>query len=353
MFFCMVIALSGCAFKKKVDPYEGLNRGMFLINKTVDKLYIKPIACAYDKFLPKPYRYVCHCFLKNIRTIPTIINDILQCKIKEARKAAARFTVNSTLGVGGLIDVASLGKMEEHQNDFGLTMAHYGYKDSIYIVLPLAGPCTVRDTIGRGVDTFLSIGPFIRPAKLGWALFGLYLIDTRAKLLQAEPILAEAVVDEYTFMRDAYLQNRRYQMKEGKEGGEAGSSAEVSVTPELENPGERDDKLTDQEKKEKEEKEKKEAEDKLKTKEQKEAEEREKKEKEAMEANNSLDVIHSSDGKTIGEKGLYINVKEITGIQPKKLDLTGIKLYGLLPPANPEDIKGSSTMTNAVGGQKK
>src|ERR1700732_1948664 len=98
LFLGTVIVLSGCAYKKKTDPYEGLNRGMFVINKTVDKLYIKPIACAYEKFLPKPYRYASHCFLKNLRTIPTIANDLLQGKFKEARRAAARFAVNTSLG---------------------------------------------------------------------------------------------------------------------------------------------------------------------------------------------------------------------------------------------------------------
>jgi len=212
-----LLALPGCAFRKKNDPFEGINRGVFMLNKTADQLFVKPIARAYDKFLPKPFRYVSHSFFQNLREIPTIANDLLQLKFKDARTAAARFALNTSWGVLGLIDVASLGKIERHVNDFGLTMAHYGYKQSVYLVLPIFGPSTLRDAVGLYVDTYLGVWPYIRPARVGWILYGICLIDTRAKLLQADPIIEEAAIDEYTFMRDAYLQHRRYQMNMDKE----------------------------------------------------------------------------------------------------------------------------------------
>lgn len=214
-----LLSLSGCCLKdNKTDPLEAVNRRIFRINRTIDGLYIKPAAQFYDKFLPKPFRYATNNFFQNLREIPTIVNDMLQLKFREARMAAARFCINTTWGVAGFIDVASLlGKIEKHLNDFGLTMAHYGYKESIYVVWPLIGPSTFRDGIGLYVDTYTGVWPYIRPQRVGWTLYALYLIDARAKLLQAEPIIAEAAVDEYTFIRDAYLQHRRYQMNMFKE----------------------------------------------------------------------------------------------------------------------------------------
>jgi phospholipid-binding lipoprotein MlaA len=235
--FCLIIGMtivltSCCACKNKKDPLEKLNRGIFRINKTVDTLYIKPIALAYQKFIPQPYRYAVHSFMKNLRTIPTIANDILQGRFKDARLATARFVINTTWGIGGVLDVASMAHMDEHLNDFGLTLAHYGFKNSFYVVLPIAGPSTYCDTIGRGVDAFLNIWPYIKPRGLGWGLYGLYLLDTRVNLLVADPLIEEAAVDEYTFVREAYLQHRRYMRKECREDG-----IEVSEIPDLEDPG--------------------------------------------------------------------------------------------------------------------
>lgn len=210
-----LLAISGCAFHKP-DPYERLNRGIFLVNRTADRLFIKPAAMAYDKFLPKPFRYAVNSFFQNLREIPTCINDLLQLKFKEARTSAARFALNTSWGVLGLIDVATLGKIEKHSNDFGLTMAHYGCKESVYLMLPIFGPSTLRDALGLLVDSYISVWPYIRPATAGWVLYGISMIDTRAKLLQAEPIMQEAAVDEYTFIREAYLQHRCYLMNINK-----------------------------------------------------------------------------------------------------------------------------------------
>lgn len=212
-----LIGLTGCCVRNKVDPLERVNRKMFIVNRTVDGLYVKPIAKFYDKFLPKPFRYATNNFFQNIREIPTIVNDLLQLKFKQARTATARFCINTTWGVGGLIDVATLGKIEKHLNDFGLTMAHYGYKDSIYLVLPFVGPSTFRDGVGLYVDAYTGIWPYFRPASLGWTLYALSLVDARAKMLYAEPIIEEASVDEYIFIRNAYLQHRRYLMNMDKE----------------------------------------------------------------------------------------------------------------------------------------
>ncbi len=218
--FAGMLCLSGCCvynYKNKTDPLEPVNRSVMRFNKVVDGLYLKPVATAYDKFLPKPFRYASNSFFQNLREVPTIVNDLLQLKFKQARTATARFCINTTLGVGGLIDVASLGKIEKHLNDFGLTMAHYGYKQSVYLVLPLIGPSTFRDGVGMYVDTYTGVWPYIRPARVGWILYAINVIDARAKMLYAEPIIEEASVDEYIFIRNAYLQHRRHLMNLDKE----------------------------------------------------------------------------------------------------------------------------------------
>lgn len=217
LLFC-IINLSACCVRNKTDPLEKVNRKIFIVNRTVDALYLKPAALFYDKFLPKPFRYATNSFFQNLREIPTIVNDLLQLKFKQARTAMARVCINTTWGVLGFIDVATfLGKIEKHTNDFGLTMAHYGYKDSIYLMIPLIGPSTFRDAVGIYVDTYTGVWPYIKPRALGWTLYAISLVDARARMLHAEPIIEEASVDEYIFIRNAYLQHRRYLMNMDKE----------------------------------------------------------------------------------------------------------------------------------------
>jgi ABC-type transporter lipoprotein component MlaA len=230
LLFSLFCCLSACCVRNKVDPLEKFNRKIFVINSTVDSLYIKPAALFYDKFLPKPFRYATNNFFSNLREVPTIVNDLLQLKFKQARCALARLCINTTWGVGGLIDVATwLGKIEKHTNDFGLTMAHYGYRESIYLVIPLIGPSTFRDGIGIYVDTYTGVWPYIRPAALGWTLYAISLVDARAKMLYAEPIIEEASVDRYIFIRNAYLQHRRYLMDLDKDPEVCDLSASTDV----------------------------------------------------------------------------------------------------------------------------
>lgn len=249
------LALVGCASKKKADPLEGINRGIYAINKTVDALYLKPIATAATKFLPDIVLAGIDNFFDNLMQLPVIANDLFQFKFKEAGNATARFVINSTLGVGGVFDFASKAKLTKHSNDFGQTLAFYGYKESIYIVLPFVGPSTVRDGIGRGVDMGLSAWPYIHPERRAWMLYSIYVVDVRARNLKKEEVLKEAAVDEYILVRDAYLQNRRYQF--GLEL-ESLDEAEGEWSP-LEDGVNTDPKEQDKEKEEEKDKEKKDA----------------------------------------------------------------------------------------------
>jgi phospholipid-binding lipoprotein MlaA len=227
--FSVLIAstlLMGCGKKlHPADPLEPLNRGTYRLNKGVDRLFIKPTARAYELFIPKPIRYLVGNFFQNLSEIPNILNDLLQGQFTLATKDSARFLINSTWGIGGLVDVAAgRGKIPKNNQDFGKTLAHWGYKESSYFVIPLLGPSTLRDTFGRGVTFYMSVWPYIHCHRVRNTLFLVYLTDLRAELLKAEPLIGESV-DEYIFVRDAYLQNRKYQI-EGKTAGEATSQLE-------------------------------------------------------------------------------------------------------------------------------
>jgi len=207
MVIVLSFSLSGCAFKNKADPFEGLNRGAFALNKTIDRVVLRPSARIYQAVLPKFFQTRVNNFFQNITEIPTIANDILQFNTSFGSDLS-RFLLNTTWGIGGLFDVAEKAGRPRHSNDFGITLGKWGYKKSAYIVLPFFGPSTVRDGIGRAVNYSMSPLPYVKPPALAWGLFGLYAIDTRACYLKLEPAIDAAAIDEYVFFRDAYLQRR-------------------------------------------------------------------------------------------------------------------------------------------------
>ncbi len=229
----MSLGLCGCATKNNAqDPLESFNRGLFAANKKVDRAIIRPLAVAYDKSIPQPIKTSVIHFFENIWTIPTIANDLLQFQFKQASIATARFVLNTTIGIGGIFDVASTVKaLPPHKQDFGHTLERWGYKKSIYLVLPIFGPSTVRDGVGRIVTLFY-MTPYLyldSVATRNW-LMGLNFFSDRADLLKLETIIGTAAVDEYAFVRDIYLQKRENDMRAGsftigKESGTAQTSA--------------------------------------------------------------------------------------------------------------------------------
>jgi phospholipid-binding lipoprotein MlaA len=216
MIICAALMASGCATTSNKDPYEGYNRAVYKFNDVADKAVIKPIAGAYKAVTPPPIKTGVSNFFNNIGTLITAINDLLQLKLSKAMTDLGRFAINTTVGIGGLIDVASMDGIPQNHEDFGQTLAVWGVGDGGFTVLPFFGPSTLRDTAGLVVDTYafdpVSYVEDIRARNQIRLLRGL---DTRANLLPASDLIDDAALDPYAFMRDAYMQHRKVQIDDG------------------------------------------------------------------------------------------------------------------------------------------
>jgi phospholipid-binding lipoprotein MlaA len=199
--------------KSPDDPFESVNRPIYTFNRTLDKYLIKPLAVGYRMVLPNMVRTGITNFFANIDDITVAANKVLQLEIEQAVQVSARFLVNSTAGVGGLVDVASHTGLEKQRADFGLTLARWGIKESPYIVIPIFGPSTLRDGVGLLADFLMSPYPYI-PDEIGYAVFVIDLLNIRANLLDEEYYFDYAAMDPYTFMRDFYMQRRRAQIRD-------------------------------------------------------------------------------------------------------------------------------------------
>ena len=211
-----VIALAGCASphaKNPVDPLESFNRGVYQFNDAVDKAIAKPVAQGYKAVMPVPGRTMVNNLFSNLDDVIITVNDLLQFKFTQAASDGARFVFNSTFGVFGLFDVAH--RLEKHNEDFGQTLGYWGIGSGPYIVLPILGPSTVRDSVGLYADS--------RPSKLRHVdhirtrnqLYLTKAINRRAQLLDQEKVLDEAALDRYEFIRDAYLLRRQSLVYDG------------------------------------------------------------------------------------------------------------------------------------------
>lgn len=217
------------------DPLEPFNRAMFTFNDKIDKYLLKPVATFYNKIMPKPLNQGVHNFFVNIGTVTVIANDVLQLHFHQAANDTWRLGVNTTVGIGGLFDVATRIKLPAYRNDFGMTMARWGYKNSTYLVLPFFGPNTIRDGISIPVDYYaFSVYPYIQPESTRYEIYGLGIIDKRAQLLKYEEVVDEAAVDRYVFVRDAYIQHRKSQIEQNDHRSYSDlkdtGTAEVTVT---------------------------------------------------------------------------------------------------------------------------
>ncbi len=208
--------LSGCATQSNKDPLEGLNRGIYKFNDTVDKAAFKPVAGAYKAVVPSTLRSGVNNFFSNLGDVVTVINDLLQFKFSKAMDDAGRVAINTTFGIGGIFDWASVDGIEKRNEDFGQTLAYWGWKDSSYLVLPFIGPSTLRDTGGLIVDSafFDPIGYVDDPTDRNRLLLTKF-IDKRSTYLPGSDLLDEAALDPYVFMRDAYMQRRDNQVQDG------------------------------------------------------------------------------------------------------------------------------------------
>lgn len=201
------------------DPYEPFNRAMFKFNDFLDRYFIKPVATLYNQIIPKPLAKGFSNFFSNIDMVPTIVNDVLQGNFYQATSDTWRFAINSTIGIAGFFDVASRIGLEPNSEDFGLTLAQWGYKNSSYLVLPFIGSTTFRDGIGFPVTYYMSIYPYIKSDDWRYGLYLGSILVRRADLLHYESFMQQIAVDKYVFVRDAYMQHRNYLIERNKQLG--------------------------------------------------------------------------------------------------------------------------------------
>lgn len=210
-------ALSACATtaNNPKDPYEGFNRAMFAVNEGIDTVAAKPLAQAYDAVAPLPVKAGVGNFFGNIADVWTALNNLLQGKLGDAVSDVGRVIVNTTVGIGGVFDVASDMGLTKHTEEFGQTLGVWGVGDGPYFFWPLIGPRTTRDTLGWAVDSYVDPVWGLDAVPLRNSLGATRFIDIRASLLPTDKIVEEAAFDKYNYVRDAYLQNRRSQIYDG------------------------------------------------------------------------------------------------------------------------------------------
>ena len=196
----------------EVDPFQDLNEKTHKLNQSLDKSIATPIAKAYRNVTPDFVEVGVTNFTDNIEDVNIALNNLLQGKIKEGFSDIFRFTLNSTIGVLGLFDVASTIGLEKHSEDFGQTLAVWGVSDGPYIVLPVLGPSSLRDTLARIPEAFMTPLLLIDHDRTGYELTAIDLLDKRARYLGLESIV---IGDDYLFYRDAYFQSRDFDINDG------------------------------------------------------------------------------------------------------------------------------------------
>jgi phospholipid-binding lipoprotein MlaA len=223
LMWVSVALVAGCATTQqtervaKIDPFESINRAVFTFNENADEYVIKPAAEAYQFVLPEFVRTGVTNFFSNIGDIFVAVNNLLQGKPGNAANDIGRFLVNSTIGILGLFDVATDAGLEKNKEDFGQTLGVWGVPSGPYVVLPLFGPSSVRDTAGLAVDLktdfILNSNQLNHDQKVGSTV--LRVVNQRANLLNASQLLEDAAFDKYSFLRDSYLQRRHNQVHDG------------------------------------------------------------------------------------------------------------------------------------------
>ena len=209
----LVLLFSFPLFAKEInDPFEDLNRDIFVFNEKLDEKILKPTALAYRKVTPQFARTGVTNFFNNLEEIDTTINQVLQGEIKYAFNDAGRFVINTTIGLFGLIDIASKMGLEKHEEDFGQTLGVWGISSGPYIMLPFLGPSNPRDLLSRPISSFLSGTFAMEDNDVKFTLVGIDALETRERLLDAETLI---IGDKYMFVKDAYVQSREYEINNG------------------------------------------------------------------------------------------------------------------------------------------
>jgi len=213
----LAATLAGCAATpSKVDPLEPMNRALYQVHDALDTAIVKPVAEGYTAVVPKIVRTGFANVFNNIDDLFSAVNGLLQGKPDKAGNDLGRVMINTFFGMGGLIDIASDAGIERGNEDFGQTFAVWGIPQGPYLFIPLFGPTTVRD--GAGVLVRIALGPvgYIPEVPLRNSIYGLGYVDLRSQVLESGSIVDTAALDRYLFIRNAYLQRRRYLIYDGK-----------------------------------------------------------------------------------------------------------------------------------------
>jgi phospholipid-binding lipoprotein MlaA len=216
---------TGCATgpdRKPGDPLEPMNRAIFNFNDALDRTVAVPIAKGYQKVTPQPLRQAISNFFSNLGDLDNFANSLLQLHIKDATESLMRFAMNSTFGLGGLIDFATPAGLPKHKEDFGLTLGRWGVPSGPYLVLPLFGPSSFRDGVGYLVDFRANPISYMGP-EYKYPLYFVQFMSVRSDLLGATTLLEQAALDKYSFVRDAYTQQRKSLLR--------GANAPASALP--------------------------------------------------------------------------------------------------------------------------
>lgn len=224
----LVALLQGCASVPNPDPrdpMESFNRGVFGFNDAVDRAVLKPVATAYRDVLPQWMRKGVGNFFNNIEDVWSVVNNALQLRGQDTGDSLGRVMVNSTIGLVGLVDVASDLNIERHTANFGLTLGRWGVGAGPYVMLPLLGPYTLREVVALPLDRQGNLVNHVEDVPTRDGLTILDVVETRASYLQAGEVVEGAALDAYSFMRDAYLQRQRNRVYDGNPPDEDAETA--------------------------------------------------------------------------------------------------------------------------------
>lgn len=213
----VTVLAAGCATVSNPnpdDPWESYNRSMYSFNDTVDRAFLKPVAQGYQAITPEPVRTCIHNMFNNVGDVWSALNSFLQGRIPDGINTMGRVLFNTTMGLGGCIDVASMNGSRRISNDFGVTLGVWGFDSGPYLVLPFLGASSLRDGVATagyfasGASNYTSVMA-VDNVPLRNSLVVLGVIDLRASLLDTEKIVNQVALDRYSFIRDAYLQRRK------------------------------------------------------------------------------------------------------------------------------------------------
>jgi phospholipid-binding lipoprotein MlaA len=214
-----ILTLAGCASFKTAapgDPLEPINRGFFSFNNTFDHYLFKPIAKGYDAVVPSPVKTGVSNVFQNMSDVQSVVSSGLQLKGSKMGDDMGRVLLNSTIGLGGLFDLATPMGIERGNEDFGQTLGYWGIGAGPYLVLPFMGPSSTRDTFGSVLDSQTDPLGYVSSVPVRNSLTGLRVVDARVGLFPLEGLANQAALDRYTFFRSAYLQRRESLVRDGK-----------------------------------------------------------------------------------------------------------------------------------------